>query len=122
MRISDWSSDVCSSDRSYMDRKPDEKQEVLETIDIERRLDKVLSLLNQRIEVLRLSKKISDQTKESMDERQRDYQLREQLRTIQKALVETDEKSADLEALSKGIAKATKIGSASCRDGWCRDG
>src|SRR3546814_20309099 len=50
---------------SYMDLKPDEKQEVLETIDIERRLDKVLSLLNQRIEVLRMSKKISDQTKES---------------------------------------------------------
>ena len=91
---------------SYMDLKPDEKQEVLETIDIERRLDKVLSLLNQRIEVLRLSKKISDQTKESMDERQREYLLREQLRTIQKELGETDDKSADIEELSKGIAEA----------------
>src|SRR3546814_8132321 len=97
-----------------MDLKPDEKQEVLETIDIERRLDKVLSLLNQRIEVLRLSKKISDQTKESMDERQREYLLREQLRTIQKELGETDDKSADIEELSKGIAedrKSTRLNS-----------
>lgn len=71
---------------SYMDLKPDEKQEVLETFDLTRRLEKVGNLLGHRLEVLRLSRRISEQTKETMDERQREYVLREQLRTIQKEL------------------------------------
>src|SRR3546814_11168116 len=89
-----------------MGLKADGKQEVLETIDVGRRLDKVLQLRNHRLEVLRLSKKISEQTKETMDERQREYLLREQLRTIQKELGEADDRSADIEELSKGIAEA----------------
>src|SRR5262249_6428175 len=49
-----------------MDAKPSEKQEVLETIDIRERLDKVLAFLVQRIEVLKLSKQISEQTQQSL--------------------------------------------------------
>ena len=49
---------------SYMDLKPEEKQEVLETFDLTRRLEKVGNLLGHRLEVLRLSRRISEQTKE----------------------------------------------------------
>src|SRR3954469_491362 len=91
---------------SYMDLKPDEKQEVLETFDLTRRLEKVGNLLGHRLEVLRLSRRISEQTKESMDERQREYVLREQLRTIQKELGETDAKQVEVQELTEAIAKA----------------
>ena len=91
---------------SYMDLKPEEKQEVLETFDLTRRLEKVGNLLGHRLEVLRLSRRISEQTKESMDERQREYVLREQLRTIQKELGETDAKQVEVQELTEAIAKA----------------
>ena len=91
---------------SYMDLKPEEKQEVLETFDLARRLEKVGNLLAHRIEVLRLSRRISEQTKETMDERQREYVLREQLRTIQKELGETDAKQVEIQELTEAIAKA----------------
>ena len=91
---------------SYMDLNPDEKQEVLETFDLTRRLEKVGNLLGHRLEVLRLSRRISEQTKESMDERQREYVLREQLRTIQKELGETDAKQVEIQELTEAIAKA----------------
>ena len=91
---------------SYMDLKPDEKQEVLETFDLTRRLEKVGNLLGHRLEVLRLSRRISEQTKENMDERQREYVLREQLRTIQKELGETDSRQVEIQELTEAIAKA----------------
>ncbi|HET6519594.1 MAG TPA: LON peptidase substrate-binding domain-containing protein, partial [Geminicoccaceae bacterium] len=75
---------------SYMDLKPEEKQEILETIDLRRRLDRVLELLAHRLEVLRLSQQIGQQTREAMEGRQREYMLREQLKTIQKELGETE--------------------------------
>jgi ATP-dependent Lon protease len=91
---------------NYMDLKPEEKQEVLETFDLARRLEKVGNFLAHRLEVLRLSRRISEQTKETMDERQREYVLREQLRTIQKELGETDAKQVEIQELSEAIAKA----------------
>ena len=63
--------------------KPDEKQEILETVDLAARLDKVSRLLAHRLEVLRLSHEIGRQTKASLDERQREVLLREQMAAIQ---------------------------------------
>ena len=63
-----------------LDARPIEKQEVLETFDVRERLDKVLRLLTQRIEVLKLSKEIGEQTQESLSSQQREHILREQLR------------------------------------------
>ncbi|HZT26724.1 MAG TPA: LON peptidase substrate-binding domain-containing protein, partial [Pseudolabrys sp.] len=57
---------------AYMDVIPDEKQEVLETVDVAARMDKVSKLLAHRIEVLRLSAEIGQQTKAALDERQRE--------------------------------------------------
>jgi ATP-dependent Lon protease len=91
----------------FMDTKPAEKQAVLETIDIEKRLDAVLALLANRIEVLKLSREIDQRTKASIDERQREYLLREQMKSIQKELGEGDQgTAAEIEELRKAIAEA----------------
>src|SRR5437764_2223802 len=92
---------------SVMDISPVEKQEILETIDVGRRLERVSELLSHRLEVLRLSRQISDRTKETMDERQREFLLREQLKTIQKELGEGDDaKSQEIADLRKKIEDA----------------
>ena len=90
-----------------MDIKAPEKQKQLEAIDLERRLDGVLELLGQRLEVLRLSRAIDERTKASMDGRQREYLLREQLKSIQKELGEgEDGNAAEITELGKAIADA----------------
>src|SRR5215510_10566372 len=89
-----------------LDAKPSEKQDVLETVDIKERLDKVLALLAQRIEVLKLSKQIGEQTQQSLSSQQREHILREQLRHIQKELGEGDEKSVEIAELRDAIEKA----------------
>jgi ATP-dependent Lon protease len=92
---------------AYMDVKSEEKQEILETIDITARMDKVSRLLAHRIEVLRLSQEIGRQTKASLDERQREVLLREQMAAIQKQLGEGDEgKAAEIAELDKAITDA----------------
>jgi ATP-dependent Lon protease len=89
-----------------MDITAEEKQDVLETIDLEKRLDKVLGHLVNRIEVLQLSKQINQQTRERMDARNREFMLREQLKTIQSELGETDSVQAELADLGEALAKA----------------
>src|SRR5499427_7611496 len=92
---------------SFMDITPQEKQEILETVDIERRLERVSEFLAYRIEVLRLSQQISEQTKGKIDDRQREFLLREQMRTIQKELGEgEDAKAQEIAELTRKIAEA----------------
>src|ERR1700734_3976467 len=92
---------------AYMDVKPEEKQEILETIDLAARMDKVSRTLAHRIEILRLSQEIGRQTKASLDERQREVLLREQMAAIQKQLGEGEEsKAAEIAELEKAIAEA----------------
>jgi ATP-dependent Lon protease len=88
------------------DVTPSEKQEILETFDVKERLDKVLALVARRIEVLKLSKTIGEQTQQSLSSQQREHILREQLRQIQKELGEGDEKSAEIAELRELIKKA----------------
>jgi len=92
---------------AYMDIKPEEKQEILETVDIAARMDKVSRLLSHRIEILRLSQEIGKQTKAQFDERQREALLREQMAAIQKQLGEGEEgKAAEMAELDKAITEA----------------
>ena len=91
---------------SYMDIKPQEKQEILETIDLAIRMDKVSRHLAGRIEVLRLTNEIGQQTKATFDERQREAILREQMATIQRQLGEGDGKTQEVAELNEAIAKA----------------
>jgi len=92
---------------AYADESSEEKQEVLETLDIAARMDKVARLLARRIEILRLSREIGQQTKAALDERQREALLREQMATIQRQLGEGEEgKAAEIAGLDEAIAKA----------------
>ena len=92
---------------TYMDVTPEEKQEILETIDLAARMEKVARLLSHRIEVMRLSREIGRQTKASLDERQREVLLREQMAAIQRQLGEGDEgKAAEIAELEAAITKA----------------
>jgi ATP-dependent Lon protease len=92
---------------AYMDVKPEEKQEILETVDIAVRMEKVSRLLAHRIEVLRLSQEIGRQTKVALDERQREALLREQMAAIQRQLGEGEEgKAAEMAELDAAVAKA----------------
>jgi len=90
----------------FLDLKVDEKQQILETIDPKARLDRVLWFLAYRLEVLRLSHDIGQRTRESIEGRQREHLLREQLRTIQKELGEEEDESAEASRLGEAITKA----------------
>src|SRR5215467_4182885 len=91
---------------SFMDVKSPEKQEILETLDLKPRLDKVIKLLAHRVEVLKITKDISEQTQAALGERQREAVLREQLRQLQKELGEGESGTDELAELDRQIAEA----------------
>src|SRR5579883_1684752 len=91
---------------SFMDIKPQEKQELLETVDLKERLDKVVKLLAHRVEVLKITRDITEQTQAALGERQREAVLREQLHQLQKELGEGAGTGGDVAELDKAIAAA----------------
>jgi ATP-dependent Lon protease len=90
----------------FLDTPVEDKQRLLETLNVQARLDRVLELLASRIEVLKLSKEIGERTQATVDKRQRDFLLREQLKTIQQELGEEEGGGAELDELEKAIAQA----------------
>ncbi|HET9105767.1 MAG TPA: endopeptidase La [Steroidobacteraceae bacterium] len=91
---------------SFMDIKPPEKQELLETLGLKERLDKVLKLLAHRLEVLKITRDITEQTQAALGERQREAVLREQLHQLQKELGEGEGEGGDVAELDKAIGEA----------------
>ncbi|SDC44173.1 ATP-dependent Lon protease [Sphingomonas sp. YR710] len=92
---------------AYLDLEPPQKQEILETIALQERLDKVSRLLAARMEVLRLSAEIGRDVQATFGGRQREALLREQLAAIQRQLGEGDDgKTAEIAELSEAIGKA----------------
>jgi ATP-dependent Lon protease len=91
---------------SLMDLKPPEKQQLLETFALKERLDRVITVLSQRIEVLRISKEIGEKTREALDDRQKEAVLREQLRQIRRELGESEGGSTQVEELTKALEQA----------------
>jgi ATP-dependent Lon protease len=91
---------------SFMDVKPEEKQDLLETLDLKERLDKVVKLLAHRVEVLKITRDITEQTQAALGERQREAVLREQLHQLQKELGEDEGAGGDAAELDKAIAAA----------------
>ncbi|MCC6868927.1 MAG: endopeptidase La [Burkholderiales bacterium] len=89
-----------------LDIKTAEKQELLETFDVRTRLDRVLAFMAARIDVLRLSREIGEQTQGRLEGRQREALLREQLKTIQSELGEGEGTGAEIEQLRGEIEKA----------------
>ena len=91
---------------SFMDVKPPEKQDLLETLDLKERLDKVVRLLAHRVEVLKITRDITEQTEAALGERQREAVLREQLHQLQKELGEGEGAGGDIAELDKAIGEA----------------
>lgn len=84
-----------------------ERQAVLEAVDLIPRLDIVLGYVAKRLEVLKLSRKIDERTKASLEQRQREFLLREQLKSIHKELGEDDaENATEMAELRKVISEA----------------
>ncbi|MER0215996.1 MAG: endopeptidase La [Nitrosomonas sp.] len=106
-------SDLADITASLLDTEVSEKQMLLETIDTEERLQKVLHILSRRIEVLRLSQEIGERTKEQMEDRERKYLLREQLKAIQKELGEDGDNDQEITQLDEAITKAGMPGASS---------
>ncbi len=91
---------------SVIDAEVNEKQALLETLTTQDRVRRLLPLVSHRIEVLRLSQEIGERTKEQLDDRQRKFLLREQLKTIQQELGESDGNDAEVARLDEAITKA----------------
>ena len=93
-----------------------EKQELLETIDLKNRLEKIHQLIEKETSVLSVEKKIRGRVKNQMEKTQREYYLNEQLKAIQKELGEIDEGKDELTSLSRAIsdAKMPKLAKEKC--------
>ena len=91
---------------SLMDSTAEEKQALLETFDLKARLDKLIEALARRIQVLKVSRDVTERTHESIGDLNRKHLLREQMRTIQKELGEGDDSAEEIDELDKAIAQA----------------
>jgi ATP-dependent Lon protease len=80
-----------------------DRQSILETLNVENRLIKLLTLLNHELEVLKLGNKIQSEVKDKIEENQKEFFLREQMKAIQKELGEKDERTTEIEELKKKI-------------------
>ncbi len=93
-----------------------EKQELLEILDLKKRLEKIHQLIEKETSVLSVEKKIRGRVKNQMEKTQREYYLNEQLKAIQKELGEIDEGKDELTSLTKAIsdAKMPKLAKEKC--------
>jgi ATP-dependent Lon protease len=80
-----------------------QRQDLLETLDVEERLDKVTKLLNSELQVTQLGSKIQSQVESQMDKTQREYYLREQMKAIQRELGEEDEVTREVKQLRERL-------------------
>ena len=84
----------------------EEKQELLETVDVTKRLRRLSEILTRELEVVQLGSKIQSQVESEIDKGQREYFLRQQLKAIQEELGEGDEQQAELSELRQRIEEA----------------
>ena len=93
-----------------------EKQELLEILDLKKKLERIHQIIEKETSVLSVEKKIRGRVKNQMEKTQREYYLNEQLKAIQKELGEIDEGKDELSSLSKAIsdAKMPKLAKEKC--------
>ncbi len=90
---------------SHLNVSHQEKQNILETLDIKERLKKIHQLLLKQVEILELGQKIQAEVRGRMEKAQREYYLREQLKVIRKELGEAEGIEAEVEELREKLAK-----------------
>ncbi|KRV45075.1 endopeptidase La [Bacillus sp. TH007] len=91
---------------SHLPLKLKDKQEVLETVDVKKRLNRVISLIHNEKEVLEIEKKIGQRVKRSMERTQKEYYLREQMKAIQKELGDKEGKTGEVSTLMTKIEES----------------
>lgn len=90
----------------HISLKIEQKQQILEIIDLADRVDHVLSLLDTEMELLQLEKRIRARVKKQMERSQREYYLNEQMKAIQKELGSSEDGTNELDELTQRIEKA----------------
>ena len=88
---------------SIINASPEEKQRILEILDVKKRLKEVTRLVNHQLEILELGNKIQTQVKDDMDKSQREYYLRQQLKAIQQELGEADDNRVEIDEYRKKV-------------------
>ncbi|MGK0465315.1 endopeptidase La [Clostridium sp.] len=96
----------CDIVSSYLILKPATKRELLETLVVTKRLEKLLFILKNEVEVLKIEKKIGTKVKGKIDKIQKEYYLREQIKAIQEELGEDDENKKEIDQYEIKIKKA----------------
>jgi ATP-dependent Lon protease len=91
---------------SYLKIAVEEAQDLIATLDVRARLEKLIAILGREIELLELGHKIQSQVQTELNKNQREYYLRQQLKAIQKELGEGDTRSSEIEELEKKIEEA----------------
>jgi len=97
-----WLADLMAQ---ALDLEVTERQEVLETLDISARLQRVSVLLAKELDVLELEDRIHSQVQQELDKTQREYFLREQMKIIQSELGETDAYTQEVNELRERVAE-----------------
>ncbi|WP_281889110.1 endopeptidase La [Paenibacillus sp. YYML68] len=92
---------------SHLSLKIKDKQDILETVDVRQRLEKLLSILNNEREVLELERKISQRVKKQMEKTQKEYYLREQMKAIQKELGDKEGRAGEADELRSQLSESS---------------
>jgi len=91
---------------AHLTIKMEDKQDLLETLDIGARLEKLMNAIETEIDLLQVEKRVRNRVKRQMEKSQREYYLSEQMKAIQKELGEIGEEGSDLDQLAAAIEKA----------------
>ncbi|EFM09278.1 ATP-dependent protease La [Paenibacillus curdlanolyticus YK9] len=91
---------------SHLSLKIRDKQDILETVDVRQRLEKLLDILHNEREVLELERKINQRVKKQMEKTQKEYYLREQMKAIQKELGDKEGRAGEVEELRSQLEEA----------------
>jgi len=90
---------------AHLSLRVEEKQEILELIDIAARMEALLELMEREVEILKIERKIRKRVKNQMERTQKEYYLNEQMRAIQKELGDKDDFKQELKDIEDKIAK-----------------
>jgi ATP-dependent Lon protease len=91
---------------AHMSLKLDEKQRILEIVEVRARLEYLMSLIEGELDVLNIEKRIRGRVKQQMEKSQREYYLNEQMKAIQKELGELEDTPNEIEEISQKIEEA----------------
>ncbi|MCI6691646.1 MAG: endopeptidase La [Clostridium sp.] len=91
---------------SYVIVDEDKRQEILQEVDCIKRIEKLLVIIENQIDILNIERKVGKRLKESIDKSQREYYIREQIRALQEEIGEDDEEKKEISNYENKIKKA----------------